>query len=298
MGSRALPFTKMQAVGNDFVVVEEAKWPADTDWNAAAIRLCDRHFGIGGDGLLVVGPSAVADIRMRMFNPDGTEDMCGNGLRCVAAFSADRGDLAISAAKGFLLESRMSVHKARRVETGKWAIGMGIPDFRPEAIPANLPGDRILDRPLTVGDETVVISSVSTGSTHTILFVDTLPSNARFLELSPRIENHPAFPERTSVIWAAPDEFIEAGPIPDAGIEGFNIRIWERGVGETMGCGTGACAVAVTAKATGRSSAAIVFVSSRGGTLGVDFLPGATNGEMVLIGPAEFVFDGHWHAED
>ncbi|MES2459744.1 MAG: diaminopimelate epimerase, partial [Armatimonadota bacterium] len=86
----SFPFTKMQAVGNDFVVIEEAAWPQGTDWAAQSFRLCDRNFGIGGDGLLVVGPSNVADVRMRMFNPDGTEDMCGNGLRCVALLADER----------------------------------------------------------------------------------------------------------------------------------------------------------------------------------------------------------------
>jgi diaminopimelate epimerase len=281
------PFTKMQAVGNDFVVVEESAWPTGTDWSKAATFLCERRFGVGGDGLLLVGPSDVADVRMRMFNPDGTEDMCGNGLRCVAVFAYGKGLLNLN---GFLLESQVGIHQGIYWEDENlWAIQMGTPQFAPAEIPINLPNfsaNHVLNYPLRVGDEIIPVSSVSTGSTHSVLFVDALPSDERFFSLSPKIEHHPAFPERTSVLWAAPAPETEAGG-------GFIVRIWERGAGETLGCGTGACAVAVLALVTGRSdSNRAISIVSRGGVLNVDWDPANPEQEMFLIGPAATVYVG------
>ncbi len=277
-----LPFTKMQAVGNDFVVVEDRHWPTDTDWNDAAIRLCDRHFGIGSDGLLLVSTSPIADFRMRMFNPDGTEDMCGNGLRCVFRFAGKQGYFAGLRATG---ETLNGVHSATSSDGVLWSVGMGQPQFDPEAIPVLVEADALLNYPLDVDDEEILVSAVSTGSTHTVLFVPELPDDERFFRISPLIENHPLYPERTSVMWATPDGDGEPG-------SAWRIRIWERGAGETLGCGTGACAVAILAQATGRSQHRRMAIRSRGGELSVTWSARGQDNEMILTGPAEIVYTG------
>jgi diaminopimelate epimerase len=270
----------MQAVGNDFVVVEEAQWPAGTEWNAAAIRLCDRHFGIGGDGLLVVGPSEIADVRMRMFNPDGTEDMCGNGLRCVIRLAHERGLTSVYSGS---VETLTGIyHHEARGDAQNITVDMGGPEFAPEKLPMAVPGDRVADYPLEVGDTIVPVTVVNTGSTHTVTFVESLPDDATFFALSPQMEHHPLFPERTSVIWttvSGPDE--------------VQIRIWERGAGETLGCGTGACAAAVAAIVTKRLPLphGRVRVRSKGGELIVHW-GGMPSDTMGLTGPAETVFTG------
>jgi diaminopimelate epimerase len=276
----------MQAVGNDFVVVEERQWPEGIDWAKAAIRLCDRNFGIGADGFIVVGPSEAADVRMRFFNPDGTPDMCGNGLRCVAELAYQRGMLTPDAEGSYTLQSPAGEHLARRSpDEPTWFITMGAPRFAPWEVPVIVDGDEAINYNLTVGGREFTASSVSTGSAHTVLFVDAFPDDEMFLSLSPLIENDPLFPERTSVMWAYPDPNAKGG-------DGYLIRIWERGVGETLGCGTGACAVGVVARRTGRTDAPMVVVASRGGGLAVRWSPEEAGGTMLLIGPAQVVYSG------
>lgn len=233
-----LPFTKMQAVGNDFVVVESADLPDEIDWSALAIRLCDRKFGVGSDGLLVVLPSSVADVRMRMFNPDGTEDMCGNGLRCVVRYARDR--KIVQESEG-VAESIDGLHRfdARGEEI---EIEMAPPKFALDQIPVDLTpyperyrafaaGSHRCGLRLTAQSEIRKVCVVNTGSTHGLIVRSELPDDETFFRLSPLIENDPVFPERTSVLWAVVEK-------PGA----IRLRIWERGVGETLGCGTGACA--------------------------------------------------------
>lgn len=272
------PFTKMQGVGNDFVVVDEAEWPGG-GWPGRARALCDRRFGVGADGLLVAGSSAVADVRMRMFNPDGTEDMCGNGLRCVVRWASERGRLSPSGRVETLAGVRdVSVLSS---PTGRFSVDMGVPRFAPADLPMGVAGERVLDFPLMVDGETLAVSVVSTGTTHTVIWVDALPSDERFSRLSPLIEHHPLFPRRTSVLWTQVD-----GP------DTLALRIWERGAGETLGCGTGACAAAVLAHVQGKLEEPTINVVSKGGRLRVVWQGDAT--PMTLIGPAEVVYTGSW----
>ncbi|MBC8140781.1 MAG: diaminopimelate epimerase [Armatimonadetes bacterium] len=288
-----LPFTKMQAVGNDFVVIEEAVWGATTDWTQTAIRLCDRHKGVGGDGLLVVCPSTVADVRMRMFNPDGTEDMCGNGLRCVVRFASERGYLpngvveTLSGVRAVWITDANS--EAQEIHTE-----MGVPLFRPAELPACVNGENVFNYDLTIdGYKPIPVSTVNTGSTHTVIWVKELPGDELFFDLSPKIEHHPLFPERTSVLWA---QYSVARHL-------WDIRIGERGVGETLGCGTGACAVAVLAARQQKNNVVSASVpnsyhakiKSKGGTLKVAYTYGHTAvpyESMILAGTAHTVYSG------
>ncbi|MBC7806928.1 MAG: diaminopimelate epimerase [Akkermansiaceae bacterium] len=308
----SLPFTKMQAVGNDFVVIEETVWGAGTDWPQAAIRLCNRYEGVGGDGLLVVSPSETADVRMRMFNPDGTEDMCGNGLRCVVRWAVDHGYFAEDSDPIFshrgtvetLVGVRgISVEKGGIYPPSIWT-NMGVPLFHPDQLPALVAGrDSLMNYPLDVeGYGTVAVSTVNTGSTHTILWVDELPEDELFFGLSPKIEHHPIYPERTSVLWAKVHRH--------DGHTNFAMRIWERGVGETLGCGTGACAVIVTAQRLKKDKNMeenepffLVNVHSAGGDLSVIYIPDLEAGKyymaieedddsLQLIGTAHTVYSG------
>jgi diaminopimelate epimerase len=278
----SLFFHKMQGVGNDFVLID-GRGRSGQDWPALAIEMCDRHFGVGADGLLVIDHSETGDVAMRMFNPDGTPDVCGNGLRCVARYLMDRGEgrPLEDGLLGLEIETLAGVRRATRVESegsgGLLTVNMGMPLFAPGAIPMSVELPQVVDYPLTVQGETVTITALSTGSTHSIIFVDNLPEDDAFIHLSRAIENHPLFPERASVMWAK---------VEDAGTT--SIRIWERGAGETWGCGTGACAVGVASTLHGYTKGEVA-VKSRGGVLSIQWEEGKP---ILMTGPAEYVFEG------
>lgn len=283
------PFVKMQAVGNDFVVLEAEKWPLDTDWSGQSLKLCDRKFGIGGDGLLVLDRSMFADVRMRMFNPDGSEDMCGNGLRCIALLAQARG--LLKAGDSGTVET---LDGMRAVSVDTWSrpasivAEMAVPLFAPRDLPATVPSSResLLDYPLEIdGFGTKTVSTVNTGSTHTIVWVDELPEDDVFFTASPLIELHPVFPERTSVLWTKVLNDGNSGR--DAHLQ---VRIWERGAGETLGCGTGACAAAILAIVQEKVSGSSVAVRSKGGMLHI--LSRGVNAPLQMTGPAEIVYAG------
>ncbi|GAB4452286.1 MAG: diaminopimelate epimerase [Armatimonadaceae bacterium] len=278
MSSIGFPFAKMQAVGNDFVVLEETDLPADTEWSRLAIELCHRRFGVGADGLMLIEASATADLRMRMFNPDGTEDMCGNGMRCVLHRAHETGKLGDTGT----IETIAGIRPFTRHTDGSITTAMGKPQFDPTHLPMQTAQNPVLDYPIAVGDEVLPVSVVSTGSLHTVVFVEELPGDDRFFRLSPLLENAPVFPERTSVMWTQ----VEAK-------NRLRLRIWERGVGETLGCGTGASAAAVLARTQGKVAGnGTVTVSSAGGELRVEWEePGS---EVYLTGYAQTVFTGTW----
>jgi diaminopimelate epimerase len=246
------PFTKMQGVGNDFVVLASTDFPADTNFALLAPILCDRHTGIGGDGLIVVTPTPLT---MQFWNPDGTTDMCGNGLRCVIHLAQTNGWVGESGR----VQTPVGERAFRRVD-GEIVADMGTPRVFP---------------PLSALGYT--LHPADTGSDHVVIFIDTLPNDETFFAISPQIEHHPAFPNRTSVMWT------QVTPSGD-----LRIRIWERGVGETLGCGTGACAAAV-AYWERENNRIATQVESLGGTLRV--LPNADN-TIALAGPAQIVFRG------
>ena len=275
-----LPFVKMHGAGNDFVVLDAIAQPLPANFNgpAAAIRLCHRKFGIGGDGLLLLSRGDNAPVRMTMWNPDGSEDMCGNGLRCIVALAHQRGH----APEIFSVETLAGLRGAAVLADGRVRVAMGEPSFELRDIPMTptpgaLPDGKPIEYALPVGEVVLPhVTTLSTGSTHTVVF-GPLPDEATFQKLSPLIENHPWFPERTSVMWARV-----------ASRDTIELRIWERGAGETLACGTGACAAAVAAQLTGRAGTN-VRVTSKGGPLEIEWKPGR---QIHKTGPAEVVFEG------
>ena len=278
---QSLPFSKMQGVGNDFVVVD-GRARDGVSWDAAAVVLCDRKFGVGADGLLVLDNSDSADFAMRMYNPDGSPDVCGNGLRCIARYAVERGVVSGDAMRiETLVDVRAAlIHRDLNDKFESVTVDMGEPRFAARDIPValeNHDADLInYSLPLS-GGETLTITALSTGSTHSITFVNELPDDAAFFRISPQVENHPLFPERTSLMWCKAE-----------GRDELRLRIWERGAGETWGCGTGACAAAVAAIQRGHGERnRLVTVASKGGALQVEW---KSSGKIVMTGPAEFVF--------
>ena len=276
----------MQGVGNDFVVIDAAERPANVPLFKLAVQACDRKFGIGADGLLVVSrePDAETAFWMKMFNPDGSEDMCGNGLRCVSLWAHRAGWLCNQTQ--FTVATKEGVRQVQALEvsedgrTASFGVDMGVPLFDPKALPFCASGAGLIVRhPLTIDNETFFITTVNTGSTHTVIFGEP-PSEDIFQRVSPQIENHPLFPERTSVMWATPRNNSR-----------IDIRIWERGAGETLGCGTGACAVGVAAVVNKLSEPnRPLDIVSKGGTLRIIW-PG--EGVSVnMVGPAQIVYEG------
>ncbi|NLC56062.1 MAG: diaminopimelate epimerase [Armatimonadetes bacterium] len=269
-------FWKVQAAGNDFILFDRRCEPEE-DWAALAPRLCNRHTGVGSDGLLILLPSARADYRVRMFNPDGSEDFCGNGLRGVGRYLHAAG---IFAGDTLSLETFSGERRLRYLPRPGGApeitVNMGAPVWNAAAIPARAPADPVIGVPLQVAGVELTVTSLSTGTAHTVIFTEELPEDALFFAASPAIEHHPWFPERTSVLWCR----VEA---PDR----LRLRIWERGVGETLACGTGVCAAAAAARHHGLAGDS-VRVFCPGGEFEV-----TREGEALwLRGPAEIVFSG------
>ena len=282
-------FTKVQGAGNDFILVEASG--VNLDWSQMAVAMCDRHFGIGADGLLVLLPSHLADFQMHIFNPDGSEaEACGNGLRCLAKYVIDMG-LANTGAQEILVETIAGIRKVRiyraRGKLTKIQVGMGKPKFRAEDIPVVIElgkGNLVDIKPMlsysiTVGSKELLLNFVSMGNPHAIYFGQYLVSDFPLSQLGPEVEQLKIFPNRVN--------FEVARVISRRQIE---TRVWERGVGETLACGSGACAVAVTAQLLGFIDNK-VDIKLPGGTLEVEW---DKVGEVLLGGPAEIVFTGEW----
>jgi diaminopimelate epimerase len=274
-------FVKMQGCGNDYIYVDGFRQPMPPDPPRLSRTISDRHFGVGGDGLILICPSEKADARMRMYNADGSEsEMCGNGIRCVAKFVYDHGlvrksPLTIETGRGVLtLDLEISGGKVRQV-----CVDMGEPILQAERIPARLPGDPPLEAVLEVAGQTLRVTCVSMGNPHCITFVDAI-SDPHVLGLGPQIERHPAFPRRVNA------EFVRVNRPDDV-----TMRVWERGSGETLACGTGACAVAVAGHLTGRTKRRVT-VHLPGGDLQLDW--SEADNHVYMTGPAVEVFQGEW----
>jgi diaminopimelate epimerase len=285
-------FTKVQGAGNDFILIDAGD--LKKGWSRLAMAMCDRHFGIGADGLLLVSPSEVADFKMRVFDPDGSEARaCGNGLRCLARYALHKG-LVSKKAQEISVETLSGVRRAKLVIIGgkvtKIKVGMGEPRFRAEDIPVAMEKGRnivdiksITDYPLIVDGETLLLDFVSMGNPHAVYFWQHPVSDFPLLQQGPKVEQHRIFPDRVN--------FEVARVVSRNEIE---VRVWERGVGETLACGSGACAVAVVAQLRGYVSRK-VDIKLPGGILEIEW-DGA--GEVFLSGPAEIVFSGEWPDEN
>jgi len=271
-----LEFTKMHGLGNDFILVEEKKLPSNVNYEQLSKKLCDRHFGIGGDGLIVVrSRNAVkeADTAWRIFNADGTEpEMCGNGIRCFAKYVYDRN--LIDKAK-FTVSTLAGLITPVVEESGMITVDMGEPVLTPAEIPVNIAGDRIIDYPLNVLDKTFRINCVSMGNPHCIIFVDE-PVDA--VKYGTAIENHSVFPRRTNV------EFVQV-----LSKSHIKVNVWERGCGITLACGTGACACVVAA-VINKLTARKIKVTLPGGELFINY--DRDSGRLYMTGPAEYAFEG------
>jgi diaminopimelate epimerase len=276
-----MKFTKMHGAGNDYVYVDGI---AETVADPAALarEVSDRHFGIGGDGLILILPSTVADLRMRIFNADGSEaEMCGNGLRCVAKYAYDHGlvgTLAMTVETGAgLLPVEMIGNAAGQIDRVR--VRMGRPRLTRAEIPmSGPPQEQVIDQELPVLDHTLRISCVSMGNPHCVIFVDDV-TNFPVASFGPAIEHHPLFPRRTNVEFV---QVLSAGEVRQ--------RTWERGAGETLACGTGAAAVTVAGLLTGRTGPRLLNHLA-GGDLEMAW-DGA--GEVVMTGPAVEVFSGEY----
>ncbi len=269
----------MHGIGNDYVYVDCFAQPTPADPSALARKIADRHFGVGGDGLILIGPSEKADARMRMFNADGSEaEMCGNGIRCVAKYVHDHGiakkpTLTIETGRGVLtLDVEVHAGKVQQVR-----VDMGEPILEAAKIPTTLPGDPPLDVPLPGCN--LKATCVSMGNPHCVIFVDSI-TQQHVHGIGPQIEVAPFFPRKVNV------EFVKVNRPDD-----LTMRVWERGSGETLACGTGASAVCVAGVLAGRSQRKVT-VHLVGGDL--QLLWSEVDNHVYMTGPAVEVFSGEW----
>jgi len=271
-----MKFAKLEATGNDFILVDARDM--EQDWPRLAIAMCQRHFGVGADGLILLVRSKVADLGMRMFNPDGSEaEVCGNGLMCLARYAIEMRLAKI--ARELAVETVAGMRRVR--PGGRSEVGMGVPRLKAEEIPVLIESkfDMIMDYPLTVERRKLLLTCLSLGNPHAVCFPEEAVESFPLLELGPKVESDPIFPNRVN--------FEVANVL---GRKKVRARVWERGVGETLSCGTGACAVAVAARLHGYVDSHVDVILP-GGTLTVDW-DGV--GEVVLSGPAKLVFWGEW----
>lgn len=288
-----MKFTKMHGLGNDYVYIncfeEDVKAP-----EKLAPEVSDRHFGIGADGLILICPSEKGDVRMRIFNADGSEaEMCGNGIRCVAKYAYEK-KLAKAGAK-FQVPGTKPMAASMKVETDRGVltlgleikrervrnvcVNMGEPVLDPKDIPVNIPAKKIVDQPMQFQSRAYTMTCVSMGNPHAVFFRDDI-DNIELDKIGPVIEHHSIFPDRVNV------HFVKVhGP------NEFSMRTWERGSGITLACGTGACACCVAGVLAGKTGR-ICKAHLPGGDLEVNW--SQEDNCVYMTGPAEEVFEGYW----
>jgi diaminopimelate epimerase len=285
-----MKFSKLQATGNDFILMDARTMGGE--WSKLARAMCDRHFGIGADGLILVQDSTTADLKMRIFNSDGSEaEVSGNGLRCFARYAIEKGlsgkmslqmeqsnrSLTIDTLSGVRkVKAYMSGNKVNRIE-----VNMGLPQFQPEQIPVKVKVDiiPILGYPLAINGKELTLALLSMGNPHAVTFLSQPTADFHLVEIGPKVERHPMFPHRTNFEVA---RVLSRGKI--------EARVWERGVGETLACGSGACAIAVAAQLLDHVELQVDIIL-KGGVLTVSW---DRVGEVLLAGPVEEVFTGEW----
>jgi len=288
-----MKFSKLQATGNDFILVDARTMEAE--WPKLARAMCDRHFGAGADGLILVQNSTSADLKMRLFNSDGSEaEVSGNGLRCFAKYTIEEGlvgkmssraeqsnrSLTIETLSGARqVKAHMSRNRVNRAE-----VNMGLPWFQPEQIPVKVKVDiiPILNYPLVIDGKKLTLALLSIGNPHAVSFLSQPVADFPLSEIGAKVEKHPMFPQRTN--------FEVARVLSRGRIEA---RVWERGVGETLACGSGASALAVAARLLDYVDRQVDIILA-GGTLTVSW---DMVGEVLLSGLVEEVFRGEWLGE-
>ncbi len=274
-------FTKVHGLGNDFILINAGTGEGfHDDYSSLAIEMCDRKFGIGADGLVLLLDSGVADVRMRIINSDGSEpEMCGNAIRCVAKYLYEhnvvrKDEIKVETLAGIIIPQ--IIHKHGKVEMVR--VDMGLPRLEREEIPMAGPVGQVIGEDFEVNGQRFAVTAVSMGNPHCVIFVPDV-SAVPLAEIGPRIETHPAFPRKTNVEFVqvvSPTEVI--------------MIVWERGAGPTMACGTGACAVAVAGVLNGLTEKSVT-VHLPGGPLHIEW---AENGKIYMTGPAVEVFSGEY----
>lgn len=277
-----LNFIKMHGAGNDYVYVDGMKYQIP-DESAAAKKLSDRHFSIGGDGLIIIKKGAKADYEMVMYNADGSRGaMCGNGIRCVAKYLFDEG--YTNNEKEFTIESMGAIkHINVNVIDGKAVsarVDMGKPILKASDIPVNFNGEKCVNQPVTFADRKFNMTCVSMGNPHAVMFIDEHPSEFDLNKYGSIAEQDTSlFPDRVNAEFA---KIIDR--------ENIEMRVYERGAGETLACGTGACATAVSAILNGYCDNKVT-VHLLGGDLLIEW-SGNENDSVIMTGPAEYAFTG------
>ena len=272
----------MQGIGNDYIYFSTfEQWINNPE--ALAVRLSDRHFSIGADGVILVAPSKVADAKMKMYNRDGSEGkMCGNGIRCVGKFLYDHGMIDIKEKDEITIETLSGIKSLKAYtqdgEVTRLRVDMGKAVLNPKDIPVALDGDKVVNREVTIGGKEYNITCVSMGNPHCVVFMDGDIDHLDLEKIGPEFENNKLFPERVNT------EFVTV--LNDKTLK---MRVWERGSGETWACGTGACAVAVAACENGFCKKGDdIKVKLIGGDLIINY----TDETVYMTGNAEKVFEG------
>ncbi len=278
---KMIEFTKMHGLGNDYIYINALELPVDQP-GRLAIAMSDRHFGIGADGLVLIEKSQVADFKMRMFNADGSEgEMCGNAARCIGKYVFDKG---ITDKLILSLETKSGIKELalhiQGEEVGYVTVNMGVPIFKPALIPVDLPGDAVVDYLLQENGHSWRMTCINMGNPHGVFFVSKPVDEIDVDYWGPYFENHPLFPEKINVEFV---EILERNQL--------KMRVWERGSGETLACGTGASAAVVAAALQGLGDREAT-VQLKGGDLKVKWR--ATDNHVFQTGPAAFVFEGIW----
>lgn len=276
-------FTKMHGIGNDYIYINCMESIPDR-LPELAEEMSDRHFGVGGDGIVLICPSDKADFRMRMFNNDGSEArMCGNASRCIAKYVHDhklteKTRISLETLSGIKV---LSLNMSTDGEVESVTVDMGEPELTAAQVPVRCASERMMETPVATSWGDVEVTAVSMGNPHGVVFVDRI-EDVPFETLGPELEKHPMWPDRANI------EFLQVISPSEA-----RMRVWERGTGETLACGTGACASAVAAALTGRCGREVT-VHLRGGDLNIRW---AENNHVLMTGSATEVFEGNYYRQ-
>ncbi|MBD5254263.1 MAG: diaminopimelate epimerase [Barnesiella sp.] len=278
-------FTKMHGIGNDYIYINCME-SCPVDLPSLSRLMSDRHTGVGGDGIILIMPSDIADFKMRIFNADGSEaKMCGNGSRCVAKYIhdfklSDANPIHLETLAGIKVLSLIIDPATDKVE--QVTVDMGLPVWEPALVRVHYPGERMSRQPVRVGDSEVLLSAVSMGNPHGVVVMDRVDESTPVDRLGPMLERHAMWPDRANI------EFVEVNSRDE-----ITMRVWERGSGETMACGTGACASVVACHEAGLTDRNVT-VHLLGGDLEVEIAP---DGHVMMTGPATTVFTGEYELD-